>query len=754
MRWSRTLGLLVLAAHALGDETGVDQLLGSPEAARREEGAARLGAQGDTTAAKRLIGMLQDRDWGVRMAAARALAPIAFEPGREALRELAVDGEIRALRLIAAEGLRDHDAKHSAERLAARLGKLKKEARLPYLEALGVIGTEEGIEALSKQMRAPDPEHRMAAARALGNLRAGEKALAGALKDREDAVEILAAIALARVDSDTAREAVLDWAEDQGDLTEGYALRRIGRNGAEANREAWTAALDARVAKSGKPGPLLVLAAEGGVSPPAAREHLDHRDPLTRAYAFRVVALGPTPPTLEEARGALTHKERAVRVAAAEAVLARQGEELEAALRALLLHKDADVAMVAVRKAVETRTKAVLPELTQVAQGKAPTKRDWQVRTAAAVGVGRVGYDRDLDALIEMAGAREWWLRAAAFEGLFHTYDKRVLPVLIDAFNDHHPVARMTARRNLRAMSGQHYAKQSMYRSWWEKVKDTIELTHPEKQLEELDKYGYDTRKFLQEILKGTDIVAIRGRWDKVELVLQDLDVTHMAVRAQEIKDFGLSPRQVVLVNCEGSVDSTTAQYLQWMVVAGGYMATTDWSLVNATTKTFPGVVKGYVRQSTGNDVVVVEPAEPANPILRGVFHENVDLKWWLEIQAFPIAIEDPLSATVLVDSLEMLTRYGSSAMMVEWPEGLGRVLHSTSHFYLQKEGFAQASTAEKRRIFAADHLGLTIGEIRDLDRKGAFEDVNNTTPISKSYSMFHLLVNFINEKRRRDLER
>jgi hypothetical protein len=50
-----------------------------------------------------------------------------------------------------------------------------------------------------------------------------------------------------------------------------------------------------------------------------------------------------------------------------------------------------------------------------------------------------------------------------------------------------------------------------------------------------------------------------------------------------------------VLVNCEGSIDSEVTEYLQWMVDCGGYMATTDWSLVNATTKTFPGVVKGYV---------------------------------------------------------------------------------------------------------------------------------------------------------------
>jgi hypothetical protein len=345
-------------------------------------------------------------------------------------------------------------------------------------------------------------------------------------------------------------------------------------------------------------------------------------------------------------------------------------------------------------------------------------------------------------------------VRAAAFEALYHSYDKRSIPILIAAFSDRHAVARFTARRNLRLLTRQTYAQKSMYEQWWEGAKDKLELEHPEKKLAELDKYGYSTRKYLQEILRGTDIVAIRGRWDKVELILDDLEVQHQAVRAQEIKDYGLSPKQIVLVNCEGSIDSTVTQFLQWMVVCGGYMATTDWSLVNATTKTFPDVVEGFVKRSTGNDVVVVEPGAPGHPTLQGVFHENVDLKWWLEIQAFPIAIADPARCTVLVDSLEMLVRYGSSAMMVEWSEGLGKVMHSTSHFYLQKEGFAHASNVEERKVFAADHLGLTIEEIRELDAKGAFGDINNTTPISRSYSMFHLLVNFINEKQRRDLQR
>jgi HEAT repeat protein len=746
---------LVPAAAGPSDDAAIKELLASSMPEKREEAAAALGKAGDTAAAKKLIELLGDPDWGVRLAAIRGLGPIQFGPGRDALWELTMDGPIGAIRHAAARMLAEHDAKKSAERFERYIVKLKDQRRVRAIEALGVIGTEPGIAALSKQMRAPEPEHRAAAARALGRLADGEDALTGGLKDREDVVAVLAAIALAGIDSDGAREAVLDRLGRHEDLSETYLTRRIARRGTAANAAKFAEAVAARIAKEKKPGVYMQVGFFGELPgcAAAAREHLRHRDDLSRAVAFQLAGFGAEPLPEDDVAAGLTHRNRSVRYAAAAGAIRAAGETRFDLLRRLLADKSGDVCEVAVRYVVENRVKEMLPELSALAAGKAGDKKDWKVRVAACVAVGRVGYDADFSVLVDLAKAPQWWLRAAALEGLYHTYRKEAMPVLIAAFDDRHPVTRMTARRNLRYMTHQTFGKQAQFEEWWEKWKDGNELKHPEKELEQLAKYGYSTKEY-QEVLRGTDIVAVKGRWDKVELVLEDLGVTHQAIRQQEIKDYGLSAKQIVLVNCEGSVDSVVTEYLQWMVCAGGYMATTDWSLVNATTKTFPGFVKGYVKQSTGNDVVVVETADPDNKRVAGVFRDGVELQWWLEIQAFPIAIEDPVRSTVLVDSLEMLTKYGSSAMMVEFPAGLGKVMHSTSHFYLQKEGFAHASSVEERKIFAADHLGLTIEEIRALDSKGVFGDINNTTPISKSYSMFHLLVNFIREKREIDLTR
>jgi hypothetical protein len=88
--------------------------------------------------------------------------------------------------------------------------------------------------------------------------------------------------------------------------------------------------------------------------------------------------------------------------------------------------------------------------------------------------------------------------------------------------------------------------------------------------------------------------------------------------------------------------------------------------------------------------------------------------------------------------------------MAVAFRWGLGKVQHSVSHFYLQEEAFTKATKARDRMVWAADHLGLSIPEIRRLATAGRFEgQLNEETmkEIAPDYSMFRLIVNFVREK-------
>ncbi len=745
------LALLVASPGHGAEKEELKRLLSSRVPTQREEGIAALGKTQNTTTAKQLIKYVNDPDWGVQMAAMRALAPIQFGPGRDAIRKMIFTGETLSVRTLAAELLRDHAGKETAAKLKRSVFKYKKRARLPGIHALGIIGTEDGIVALRKLSKAGDPEHRAAACQALGSLAAGEKDLLRCLKDRKDYVQFRAVLGLAHLDSDRARESALKYVE-RG--VSPYILNRLGRTAAKVNRSAFEKALRRRLDTTRNALPILrvAVAAEAKGCEVLARKHLGNRDPFTRAFALRLLGLGDPEQPWDEIVKLLADRDRRVRYAAAEALLRLGRKKPDETLGLLLGRNEPDIVMMAVRAALDARHKKSVPRLIELAKGTGPAKKDWMLRCSACVAAGWVGGRQSLDALKEVAAERDWRFRGAALEGIFRIYHKDCIPALLKYFDDIHPAVRLTARKNIAYMTQKKYSRKGLFLKWWKKHGDRIELVHPEDAGERLKKEGYHVRRDMIEVLRKTDIVAIKGRWDRVQLILEDLKIKHAAIRAQEIKVYGLNPKQVVLVNCEGSTDSETSRMLQWFVVTGGYMATTDWTIVNALHKTFPNVVAKYGRQTTGNDVVIAEEAVPGHPILNEVFRPYVAPKWWLEIAAFPLEVVDPIRSTVIVDSFEMLRRYKRTALMVVFPYGLGKVMHSASHFYLQTEGLAKETTAKRRKIFAHDHLGMSLAEIRELEMKKYFEDAKDTTPISKSYSMFHMLVNFLQEKRLIDL--
>jgi len=697
--------------------------------------------------------------------ATRSLAPVLSTPGREALVKQLYTGATSVIRLETAKLLRKHgDAALLAE-VVKSMGRIKQAKRVRVIDALGVLGplsTAVTVQALGKQMRVADPQYRIAAARSLGALGKGQKVLINGLKDKEDEVRWLCAVALASVNTATARDALLGWIEKAPAKrpAPGYVLRRVGRRGAKVNATALGEAIAQALPKTKHARSLLMIAWHGRLEncAEAARKHLRARDPRARALALRVTGLEKETLVWKDIKSAIANKEDVVRFAAATAYLAAAKDPAKA-LDDVLRSKFENVALIGVRFANDNKRKEAVPTLLALARGETDAKKEMLPRAAACVALGRLGRGKVYDDLVALSRNRAWQVSAAALEGMFFCWRKEAIPHYLEFFGDRHPVIRKVARTNLIYMTRKKFNKRAPYDEWWKKIGPKFHLAHPEDVLKRMEKdrktygYGTDPRKYMQTILSGTEILVVRGRWDFVEKILVELEVKHTAVFAQKVKQLGLSPKEIVLVNCEGTTDSVTAEYLRWFVATGGYMATTDWTLVNALTRTFPTVIAKYAKQNTGNDNVIVEPGLPGSPLLEGAFPFGVRPKWWLEVQAFPIVINDPVRAEVLVDSFEMLSRYGSSPMLVEFPAGLGKVIHSTSHFFLAKEGFSNFGSAAQRRLFAADHLGLSMKEIRELDARGFFDQMKDTAPISRSYSMFVMLVNFIREKQAIDLK-
>lgn len=192
-----------------------------------------------------------------------------------------------------------------------------------------------------------------------------------------------------------------------------------------------------------------------------------------------------------------------------------------------------------------------------------------------------------------------------------------------------------------------------------------------------------DDFKLLESVEKA-EIIVIGGSYDRVEDVLNAVGVPHLVVSPGELNHIELNAKQLVMVNCPGTIGPAGISKLQKFVRAGGFLYTTDWALTNVVQKAFPGYIK-YNKRPTANDIVQVEVSGKDNVFLQHIQLSRSEPKWWLEGSSYPVKVLRPREVEVLITSKEMGKKYGEQAIAVTFPYGDGRVLHIVSHFYLQQ---------------------------------------------------------------------
>ena len=787
------LGLFFLLFLAVGlsvwadaDMATAEKLLRDKDWSKRVAGLVALESLGGDRAERLAKKALEDEDWDVQLRAIQTLGTIGKDAARKALIRKCIEGEVEVVRLAAARALRKLDPARSAERLLDLARRAKGSHQKAFaIQAAGELLTADlftKVRPLSKQK---DLEGQAAAVRALGKFASYEdlredvfKILDKTLKRRDDNKYFLSYVAAIHAfgafDLDEVRTRLVQEILVQPD-DDPYAPERIARVLQRWDAGKVTAAVTAGFASAKKPAPrrrLVRLCARLGLrdAKDVVQKQLAHKDERVRAEAARTLGLigdascrKALEPLLEDkgeliAIEAVTALARVLPPAEFRALgkVIRAAPSLTARLQFVVEvadntpGEDAAVADAAID--------AILPFTED---------KRWRVATAAIVTVGTLGLGKDLPKIENFAKSKKWRVRAAAFEACGRLRAIESVPLLAKGLDDRDPVVRGVCHANLQILLRKKFKPdRELWEDYWAGSKQGVELikrsrrTVEEKKVDaeraERNKAYGDSLKTKDdkdpgvEILQKARILVISGAWDKVEVVLDHLYIEHTLLRAQELKDVGLNPNQIVLINCEGNIDKGTAQRLRWFTNVGGYVMTTDWALTKAVRVSFPGYIEQSSRSSTGNDVVVVEEALPGHPLTKGVFDGVAALKWWLEIQAFPIAVPYPERCDVIVDSAQMRQRYGSSTMAAVFRWGLGKVQHSVSHFYLQEEGMQHLSGARERMIFAHDHLGLDLPQIRGLQKKGAFSGSLNEAvmrEIAPDYSMFRLIVNMVAEK-------
>ena len=243
----------------------------------------------------------------------------------------------------------------------------------------------------------------------------------------------------------------------------------------------------------------------------------------------------------------------------------------------------------------------------------------------------------------------------------------------------------------------------------------------------------------------AADVVVVRGGFDRAQDVLRSVGVKHVVIPPRLVARVPFMSLQTVMLNCPGKLSGQGRKRLRRFVKTGGYLVTTDWAL-STVARMFPGTIARGARNTT-NDVVRVQLQHQADPLL-GKLASAGNPRWWLEAASFPIRVLNSRRVKVLIASKEMKRKYGHGAIAVTFRHDDGRVLHLTSHFYLQQAKLRSAKERASGRAYA-ESMGIKGKALQALLRRGL--DRVKAGAIDSAYSMQQVTTNVLVSKARQN---
>jgi hypothetical protein len=242
----------------------------------------------------------------------------------------------------------------------------------------------------------------------------------------------------------------------------------------------------------------------------------------------------------------------------------------------------------------------------------------------------------------------------------------------------------------------------------------------------------------------AADVVVVQGSYDRVQEVLRAVKIKHVVIPPHLVAKVPFMSLQTVMVNCPGHLSPKAQKRIRRFVKHGGHLVTTDWALT-VLQRIFPGYVARGGR-NTKNDVVKVHLHEGSDPLLNHVRAGKGQPRWWLEASSYPIRILDRKRVKVLISSQEMRKRYGHAPIAVAFRYDDGRVMHMTSHFYLQQSKLRGQREKAKGSAFAKS-AGLDAKALARLRKQGL--DKVQAGALNSAYSMQQITANVLADKAR-----
>lgn len=477
---------------------------------------------------------------------------------------------------------------------------------------------------------------------------------------------------------------------------------------------------------------------------------LRHEDEAARAAAVHALGRIGTDAALERAASSAKADQSArVRLHALRAVVLRRPcpDAASVGLAADRLQYDENAR---VREAAAVALGAKGSDAISVLE-KALNDQDWSVAVCAAVSLGKTRLPDALPALrAQKASAKDWRLRGAAVVGLGRLQHKEAVDDLLDALEDKEPVVARTAYEFLRRMTAVDIKPTAKaWREWWDAEKADYEFVDREEEARKAQKYGYapDNRG----VYEGQDVVVLQSRGDSIEKLLERLGIEFRLTRQAQVQKAALHPFGVFVSNCTGEITDDDVAQLQWFVRVGGYLFCSCWALDHTAERVYDGVVGKLPTNQEVLDNVEAEACPTDSPYLEGVF-DGVTRPIYVLYGSHLIDVHDPERVEVLIDSPDCSTRWGGGNLACWFDAGHGVILDSANHFDLQ--GLERATglkSVEDRKAYAMDHMGLDHEEIRQLDGEKVWKSQNKAAKAARDLSAFRFITNFVRYKRQID---
>jgi hypothetical protein len=209
-------------------------------------------------------------------------------------------------------------------------------------------------------------------------------------------------------------------------------------------------------------------------------------------------------------------------------------------------------------------------------------------------------------------------------------------------------------------------------------------------------------------------VVIVRGSADAMEQVLKRAKVEFVLVTPEEVADLPLHSKQVVMVNCTGTMSAEARARLKRFVTAGGFLYTTDHAVKHVIEEVFPNTI-AFTGRSSAQEVFPVKlSGSPEDRGLLSALGGNAKEVWQFAGGGMPVKVLDEKRVKVLMSSEEAAKKYGSGVVAVHFRWEDGQVIHVTGHFFTQPGQTPEQISQSGARTF--EQFSANVVESKQAD--------------------------------------